>query len=131
VTIAYLDSSAIVKLIVPEVGSRALSTAVNGFDDAVTSEIAVVEVTRAIQRTGLDQRFGRTDDVLRRLILLAVDAEVIALARHLEPADLGTLDAVHVASALSLGLDDLTFVGYDRRQLTAAHVAGLAVASPG
>ena len=53
-TVAYVDASAIVKLIVPEAESEALVSSLRSFDDHVTSVIAHVEVPRAVRRTGLD-----------------------------------------------------------------------------
>lgn len=129
-TVAYVDSSAIVKLILHEAESQSLTTAMAGFDDPVTSQIAVVEVTRAVHRTGLDPGFERIDAALDRISLVAVDADVVALARHLEPVHVRTLDAIHLASALSLGIDGITFIAYDGRLLDAARAAGMSVASP-
>ncbi len=65
------------------------------------------------------------------MALLAVDMEIPERAAGLEPPELRTLDAIHPASALSLGSDLLAFVTYDDRQLAAARKAGLPVTSPG
>ena len=129
-TVAYVDSSAVVKLIVTEAQSSALATALNAFDDHLTSEVAVIEVTRAVRRTGQSAAAGRVDDVLSRIGLVAVDHDVVQVARFVEPTALRTLDTIHLATAVSLGLPDLTFVAYDQRLLGAAEAAGLAVAAP-
>lgn len=47
------------------------------------------------------------------------------------PSTLGTLDAIHVATALCFPHASLRFVSYDRRQLYAARRAGLSTVSPG
>jgi len=48
--IAYVDSSALVKLVVAETETADLVEALGGYDAVVTSELAVVEVTRAATR---------------------------------------------------------------------------------
>ena len=52
-------------------------------------------------------------------------------AGRLEPVSLRSLDAIHVATALSLSVPDLAFITYDDRQATAARACGLDVRQPG
>lgn len=53
-----------------------------------------------------------------------------AVVKLLDPPNLRTLDAIHLATALSLG-DDLTLlISYDDRLTQAAAAAGIEVASP-
>jgi predicted nucleic acid-binding protein len=127
----YLDSSALVKLVVREAESDALRAFVAARAAAVTSAVAVTEVGRAVRR--LSPRRGLADRarlVLDGVALLAVDLEILDRAAALAPAELRTLDAIHVASALSLRPDLLAFVTYDDRQRAAARRAGLPVAAP-
>jgi predicted nucleic acid-binding protein len=130
-TVAYVDASAIVKLIVPEAESEALASSLSGYSDHVTSVIAHVEVPRAVRRTGLDPELVMTDDVLSRFATVALDRSVVEVARRLEPPRLRSLDAIHIASAISLGIEDLAFVAYDQLCLEGAAHAGLAPSSPG
>ena len=129
-TVAYVDASAIVKLIVPEAESEALISSLTSYDDHVTSVIAHVEVPRAVRRTGLDPDLEMTTDVLLRFATVALDHTVVEVARRLEPSRLRSLDAIHIASALSLGIEDLAFVAYDQLCLEGAARAGLAPSSP-
>ena len=129
-TVTYVDASAIVKLIVPDAESEALVSSLRTFDDLVTSVIAHVEVARALRRTGLDPDLVMTIDVLSRFATVALDHTVVELARHLEPPRLRSLDAIHIASAISLGIEDLAFVAYDQLCLEGAARAGLAPSSP-
>lgn len=126
----YLDSSAIVKLVVPEPESQALRRYLTTRDERVTSGLARVEVLRALRRARGDERtLHQAEQVLERVALLAVDEPVLRSAADLEPGRLRSLDAVHLATALSLaGLEAL--VTYDLRLLDAAAEAGLAVAMP-
>ena len=129
-TVAYVDASAIVKLIVAEAESEALVSSLAGYDAHVTSVIAQVEVPRAVRRTGLDPDLVVTNDVLSRFATVLLDRSVIDMARDIDPARIRTLDAIHLASAISLGIEDLVFVAYDERCLEGAGHAGLASLHP-
>lgn len=122
--VLYLDSSAKVKLVASEPESPALSARIA---DATTvlSEIARVEVLRAIRRSGGDREMlERGREVIRRVGLLRVDGRVLELAADVEPGDLRTLDAIHLASPLVVGDDLGAFVTYDRRLMAAGRAWG-------
>lgn len=125
---AYFDSSAIVKLGRPEVESQAL---IDYLDEhrpsALTSILADVEVRRTLER--LRERGADPNDHLRGFFLIDLSRDVRELAVQVGSA-LRSLDAVHVATALSLGID-LDFVTYDDRQAAVARAAGLCVVQPG
>lgn len=128
--VLYLDSSAIVKLVASEPESASLTARIEEAT-TVSSEIARVEVLRAIRRSGgKREMLERGREVIRRVGLLRVDGRVLDLAAEVEPADLRTLDAIHLASALVLGETLGAFVTYDRRLVAAAEQAGLGVQSP-
>lgn len=130
-TLAYLDSSALVKLVVREEGTDALRAWLPSHPEIVSSALAVTEVRRAIGRVSSRRSLAdRARLVLDGVALLAVDVAVLEAAAGLKPAELRTLDAIHVASALSLGADLLAFVTYDDRQGAAARRAGLPVVRP-
>jgi predicted nucleic acid-binding protein len=128
----YLDSSALVKLVVREVETDALRAFVAAHPDRVTSAVAVTEVRRAIGRLSRSRRLSdRARLVLDGVALLAVDLDVLERAASLPPPELRTLDAIHIASVLSLGADLLAFVSYDDRQGKAAEKAALPLVQPG
>lgn len=130
-TLVYLDSSALVKLVVREEGTDALRTWLASHPAVVSSALAVAEVRRAIGRlSGRRSLSDRARLVLDGVALLAVDIAVLESAAGLKPPELRTLDAIHVASAQSLGSDLLAFVTYDERQAGAAKRAGLPVVTP-
>jgi len=118
-----------VKLVIEEEESAALRSRLTLYDARITSELSVVELTRAVAgaRPGSLPLAGA---VLRSLALLRIDRPVLDRAARLGPPALRTLDAIHVASALTVGDVDLVFVAYDRRLLDAAREGGLPVASP-
>lgn len=124
---AYFDSSAIVKLSRAEPHSTALIEYLDSADvEASTSVIAEIEVTRALRRAG-----AAADQAVTGFYLLALDAEVREEAARLGEPLMRSLDAIHLATALAIGDDDLEFVTYDDRQAAAARDLGLIVVQPG
>ena len=129
--ILYIDSSAIVKLVASEQESVAQHELLRSGGPAVASALAKVEVHRAVNRLepspDLQQR---VTDVLSRIALIKVDDAILAQAAQLEPAKLRSLDAIHLATALSVRQHLEAFVVYDRKLAEAAVQLGLAVAAP-
>jgi predicted nucleic acid-binding protein len=127
--VAYLDASALIKLVVAEDESRALQHALRTWRRRVTSRIGVVEVLRVVRRRDPDaEPFARR--VLAHVSLLAIGDRVLVAAAALEPRSLRSLDAIHVASAMRVRPILGAFVSYDARQLEAAEALGLPVVSP-
>ena len=91
-----------------------------------------MEVHRALRRAGAtpSQR-TRADAVLAGLVLIRVDEPVLARAVALRDPHLRALDAIHLATALSLGDDPEAFIAYDTRLAQAAKTQRLPVAHPG
>ena len=126
----YLDSSALVKLVLAEPESAGLALWLRPEMRPTSSALARTEVVRAVAQAG-DHAIARARALLGRIDLIAVDDVVLDAAALLQPPALRTLDAIHLASAISLGDDLAVFVAYDRRLLEAATVVGLAATSPG
>lgn len=129
-SVTYLDSSALIKLVVEEVESEALRRYLGADPPLLTScALARTEVMRSVGPLGAKASVaGRA--LLRRLHLIAIDDALLERAATLQPATLRTLDAIHLATAMSIA-DDLTaLVAYDRRMLEAAGELGLPTASP-
>ncbi|MCC6221862.1 MAG: type II toxin-antitoxin system VapC family toxin [Thermoleophilia bacterium] len=127
--LAYLDSSALVKLALEEPESGQLAAHV-GSAVVTTSEVAIVEVSRACKVSlGDEEGTRRARDLLRVAVLLELDRGLLERAAGLANGNLRSLDAIHLAAALAAEPDEL--VAYDRRLLDAAEAAGLTVASPG
>ena len=127
----YLDSSALVKLVMPEAETAALLESLAAWPARVTSELAGVEVLRAARRVAADPALEqRAEEVMAGVHLLKMDADILSRAARLEPRSLRSLDAVHLASALSLG-DDLGAIAVcDGPLATAAGACGLDVVAP-
>jgi predicted nucleic acid-binding protein len=128
----YLDSSALVKLVLPEAESSALVESLADWPVRISSELAHLEVLRAVRRAAANPASEqRAEKVLAALNLLKIDREILGRAARLEPRTLRSLDAVHLASALSLGDDLGAIVIYDDALSTAAVACGLNVLAPG
>ncbi len=125
----YLDSSAIVKLAVSEPESAALRRYLRRRRPIVASALAKTEVVRALLPLG-DAAVGRGADVLAHIDLLRVSDRVLDVARRLQPPELRSLDAIHLATAQQLGPDLGRFVTYDDRLSRAAEAMGLTVVAP-
>ena len=128
-SVAYLDSSALLKIAVDEAENDALRSALPAWSRRASSRLSAVEVLRAARRRS-PAAVEPARRVLAGLSLISVDRRVLAHAVDLEPAVLRTLDAIHLASALRLGRALAAFVSYDERQLEAARELGLTAASP-
>ena len=128
----YLDSSAIVKIVVSERESKALFKLLGDWPDRVSSELARTEVLRALRRANATvSQFRRGQKALGRIGLVRIDTRTLGEAALLEPVSLRSPDAIHLATALSLGTDLAAVVSYDTRLSNAAVSANLTVWSPG
>jgi len=127
--LAYVDTSAFVKLFRVERETGALRDDL-GEAPLVSSALLGVEARRAAARLGPDAVVvaGR---LLQRVTLLALDDPVLEHAATLEPLALRSLDALHLATALSIGPPHLTLYTYDERLADAAGAHGFAVRTPG
>ena len=128
-SLLYLDSSALVKLVVAEPESRALRELLTSWPERVTSAIARIEVARAARRVGRGA-VRRAEAVVGRITLVELDDAVLELAASLDPATLRILDAIHLATALTLGDDLGALCAYDARLVEAASAAGIEVLTP-
>ena len=128
--VAYLDSSALVKLAVREAESATLRRHLRRRRIWVSSALARTEVLRALMVAGTDAvHAGR--EILARCDLVRVNDRVLNAAGTLEPSELRSLDAIHLATAGMLGDDLLELVTYDDRMSAAARLLGHRVTSPG
>ena len=125
----YFDTSALVKLIIPEEGTEALETFINRADCGLwTSELSRMELMRACVRRGADA--SQVRQLLWSFSTLTFDTEMFDLAGRLLPVELRSLDALHLAAALSIGRDLQAIVTYDKRMADAARKSGIPVESP-
>jgi predicted nucleic acid-binding protein len=126
----YVDSSAIVKLVVREPESAALARFLRTRRPLVSSALARVEVERACLAVGRDVR-DMAREVVARFDLVRINERVLATAASLLPPEIRSLDAIHLASASILGPSLRVVVTYDERMSAAARGLGWKVHAPG
>ena len=127
---AYLDASAIVKLVVAEAQTPHIERDAATRKALLSSRLSATEVMRAARRQPQRRVLQQVEDVLESFVLLDVTAAILSHAAMLSPGELRTLDAIHLATALSLGLPNLDFLTFDIRLATAARTHGLRVVGP-
>jgi predicted nucleic acid-binding protein len=134
--IAYLDTSALLRLVLREADALGeLLTA----DALVSSELLVIESLRTIDRLRLQGTLSAEEAALRRATvsewleavdLVLLQRPVLARASEPFPTPLGTLDALHLATALvwqDRTRQELVLATHDRDLALAARSFGLKV----
>lgn len=124
----YLDTSAGAKLLVEEAESAALATYLDERDvSLVACALFETELRRLAVRHDLDQQ--AVTAVLDNVALYELPPSLYREAGLLPGRHLRTLDALHLAAAIRLGVDAV--VSYDERLGQAARAWGFAVVAPG
>ena len=126
--VAYLDSSALVKLIAIEAETAALRQELRRWPDRASSLLATVEVTRTARRLG-GQAPAVAVGVLAGLRLLAIDP-IVPTAAQIGGTTLRSLDAIHLATAISIAHQIGALITYDQRMINEGKSIGLPVLSP-
>lgn len=124
-----LDTSAAAKLLVEEDESAAVSSHLDAraaTGDVVAAALLETELRRMAHRAGVDQ--GAVTMLLDRVALVLPDRRLYTEAGLLGSPRLRSLDALHLATALRVGADEI--VAYDTRLLDGAHALGVATSSP-
>ena len=103
--------------------------AVEHSDDVVAGDLVRTELLRATMRSA-PNHMTRARAILDSITLLHTTTDICERAGQLEPVGLRSLDALHLATALSLGdaLDAL--VTYDKRLAEASKRYGITVIAP-
>jgi hypothetical protein len=128
----YLDSSAIMKLVVPERETAALEKELERWPDWLSSELAALECRRTVGRRPENASLReRVQHVLASCTLIRLDTTLMRLAEHVGSPLIRSLDAIHLAAALSIGDYPEAFVTYDDRLAAAARALKLTVLQPG
>jgi len=127
--LAYLDTLAYVKLIVAEPESGALHRELGRWSAWTSSALLGVEAVRACRRLG-EGVADSAEASLSNIALVPMEEAVLAVARRLDPSELRSLDAIHLATALSIGADLGALFSYDDRLTVAAVAAGVRALSP-
>jgi predicted nucleic acid-binding protein len=129
--VIYFDTSALVKLVFDETESAALAEWLTVRADVpkVSSDLSTIELLRTCRRVDEDAVEG-ANLLLGGIDLLPVDRAIVEKAATLVPTELRSLDAIHLASAMSVRASLTALVAYDVRLCSAAAQAGIEVVSP-
>jgi len=128
--VAYLDASAVVKLLVQEPETTALRRRLPSWSRRVSAALLRVELLRTIKRAGLPRLLIDARRELASIHLIRLDDDLLERASDLEPAEMRSLDAIHLSAALGLGSELGAIITYDARMTTAAQALGLPVLAP-
>jgi predicted nucleic acid-binding protein len=130
VTYYYLDSSVAVRIMLGHSASAARwfdNTTGRDDDRVVSSRILRTEIIRVLRRESLP--VTDRDEILDYVDTIPFDHAVLqeaeAIIRHIR-----TLDAIHLASALRSGLEDLVIVAHDTTMKSVAATIGFRVTDP-
>ena len=131
----YLDSCALVKFIRREKESDALRDwrgALAADTELISSELALLEISRTLLRAGADPTRVPyyAGQAVRGITVIDLTRPVLARARAYETTKLGSLDAIHLATADPLRAELTNFVTYDGELAAAARDLGFAVGAP-
>lgn len=134
--IAYVDSSVLLRI---ALGQPNALPEWRDIERGVSSALAMTESLRTLDRIRLRVNLSDLEVARRRATILAlieslelveVDTHVLDRAAQPMPTELGTLDAIHLASALlwrdAFGAD-LTMTTHDKALALAAQAHGLKV----
>ncbi|CAB4366911.1 MAG: PIN domain-containing protein [Actinobacteria bacterium] len=125
----YLDSSAVLKFIFAEPESVLARKEIRGI--LYSSELVRVEVVRAVLRIE-PELLQRAFDVLGKIRIIKIKSGIMVQAERLpNHVNMRGMDAIHLASANTLGRAGHTLVTYDKNMAKAAKALGFLVESPG
>jgi predicted nucleic acid-binding protein len=129
VAVAYLDTSALGRIMLGEPDAPAILRALADFEQRVASRLLRVELRRLGLRQG---RLADADQLLAGVALIPLDAELLAAAETVPPAAVATVHAIHLVTALRVAgagrLDAI--ITYDSRLAAGALAHGLTVLAP-
>lgn len=125
----YLDTSVAGRILLGHSPSALewFAHAVEDGQSIVSSRLLRTELTRLLRREDLP--LHRRAEITDRLGTIPLDHAVLTVAESILP-HVKTLDAIHLASALQSGLEDLVIVSHDRNLSEVAAQLGFEVHDP-
>jgi predicted nucleic acid-binding protein len=125
----YLDTSVLGRVLLDEPDTPAIRRELARFERHISSGLLSVELHRLGLRESV---LTYVAELLSGKVLIPLDEEILAAAKTIAPPTVATLDAIHLATAVSLSnagkLDAL--MTYDKRLAIGAREHGLEVLSP-
>jgi predicted nucleic acid-binding protein len=125
----YLDTSVLGRVLLDEPDTPAIRRELGCFERHISSGLLSVELHRLGLRVNM---LTYVAELLAGKVLIPLDEEILAAAETIAPPTVATLDAIHLATAVSLSnagkLDAL--MTYDKQLATGAREHGLEVLAP-
>jgi uncharacterized protein len=125
----YVDTSALARMLLDEPDAIAIEHSLHAYDRRVASRLLQIELRRVGLRTNLLDGVG---EILAEVALIPLEGAILTYAETVPPATVGTLDAIHLATAVRLAkageLDAL--MTYDKQLAAGAKAHGIMVLSP-
>jgi predicted nucleic acid-binding protein len=140
VRVAYVDTSALGRVLLNEPGKPAIERALEQIDEVASSRLLWIELRRLARRWEAlraaegqrEQVLQLAEEMLRSIVAIPMEEPLLADAELIRPASVATLDAIHLATAVRLAeisrLD--TILTYDNRLAEGAREHGLTVLAP-
>ena len=127
----YLDTSALIKLVVVEPESPSLRSYLSTIPDDTlfTAALTRTELIRAVRRVDA-AAITRSRHLLGGLATVNLTNSLLDAAALLEPPQLRSLDAIHLAAAQRAGADLRAVITYDTRMVDAAGLLAIPVIAP-
>ncbi len=123
----YVDSSALLKRLFREEESNIVRALLADRTDqsvlVASSQLAWVEIARAVRRAGVADVDAAVSSACSGVAPQRLDTRVLERARHIGPASLRSLDAIHLAAAVILGATQI--LTFDPRLAAAAESVGV------
>lgn len=138
--VAYVDTSALGRVLLNEPDKAAIELALGEIDEVASSRLLWIELRRLARRcevrtaaAGEPQQVSQlAEELLRPIAAIPIEEALLANAEVIRPASVATLDAIHLATAVHLAevstLD--VVVTYDHRLAEGAREHGLKVLAP-
>ena len=131
----YIDACALIKFIRPEQDTEALRAwrqALPAGTELLTCELSRLEITRTLLQAQVDhQRVPFfVEEALKGVYVVDLTSTVLSRAMSYRLTRLGSLDAIHLASADPFRAELSAFVTYDQELAKAAADLGFPVAAP-
>ncbi|WP_245554962.1 type II toxin-antitoxin system VapC family toxin [Nesterenkonia alba] len=126
----YLDTSVALRILLGDSPAAALwfeDAVESPADSVISSRVLRTEMTRALRR--LRQPIDRRSQILDFVGLVPLDHAMLQEAEAIVP-HIKTLDAIHLASALRSGVEDLVIATHDRNMRSIAEELGFEILDP-
>lgn len=127
---AYIDASALVKLFKVEHETEAFRVALGDWPVQVASELIRVEAICTARRLGGEHVLQRANEAIERINLIPISPEIVELATGAYTPSLRAMDAIHLATALTIREDLGAFFAYDSDLSAAARAHQLNLLVP-